>query len=142
MLGVQGARGRRACVGRAGVAHRWHGRWAARAQARGALERAGALEQVGRARTERSRRSGQARARQVSGTVAATRPHWPATRPAPCHDTAGDTATTRQPCARLGAPVHTWACLLGLLGACASGLAFWTDFRTDDFFRVTVGPGS
>ena len=49
VLGVQGARGRRACVGRAGVARRAcrrHGRWAARAQARGALELAGARHQA------------------------------------------------------------------------------------------------
>ena len=48
MLGVQGARGRRACLGRAGVARRRHGRWAARA--RGALERAGARGRRWRAR--------------------------------------------------------------------------------------------
>ena len=55
-------------------------------------------------------------ARGVSGTVATIRPHWPTTRPAPCHDTTGDTATIRQPCARLG--------LLGAC-ACAFGRACW-----------------
>ena len=49
MLGVQGARGRRACLGGAGVARRRHGRWAAQARARGALEHAGARQQAGRA---------------------------------------------------------------------------------------------
>ena len=59
--GVQGARGRRTCVGRAGVAcraRRRHGRWAARAQARGLLE-SGALERAGPwiARARGSRRA-------------------------------------------------------------------------------------
>ena len=58
------------------------------------------------------------------------------------HDTAGDTATIRQPCGFLGAPVRTWACLLGLLGDCASGLAFWTVFRLDYIFESPFGPGS
>ena len=35
-----------------------------------------------------------------------TRPLWPATRPAPWHDTVGDPATIRRPCARLGASAH------------------------------------
>ena len=37
---------------------------------------------------------------------------------------------------------RTWACLLGLLGACASVLAFWTVFRLDDMFESPFGPGS
>ena len=36
-------------------------------------------------------------------------------------------------CARLGVPVRTWACLLGLLGACASGLVFNLVFRLGIF---------
>ena len=75
VLGVQGARGRWACVGRAGVARRPHGRWAARVQARGALECAGARQQAGRAggrradgRQHRAGRAGRAQqGRQARG---------------------------------------------------------------------------
>ena len=56
---------------------------------------------------------------------AAIWPLGPTTRTAPCHDTAGDPTTIRRPCARLGAPVRAWACLLGQLGARASGLFFF-----------------
>ena len=97
------------------------GRWAARAQARGRWSARARGSRRGRLSEQALAQGrwalGRGRMRGMSGTVAAT-------RPAPCHDTAGDTATTRQPCARLGGPVHSWACLLGLLGACASGLAF------------------
>ena len=61
---------------------------------------------------------------------AAIRPLGPATRPAPCHDTAGDPATIRLLCAGLGAPVRTWACQLGQLGARAPGSVFFTWFST------------
>ena len=46
----------------------------------------------------------------------------------PAHDTAGR--------------ARAWACLLGLLGACASGLVFRTGFRLSDIFESPFGPGS
>ena len=45
-----------------------------------------------------------------------------------------------QVCARLGAPVRTWACLLGQLGAPA--WFFRTGFRLGDIFESPFGPGS
>ena len=60
VLGVQGARGMRACVGHTGVARRAsrrHGRWAARAQARRALKRAAAGGVSVRGRADRRRRA-------------------------------------------------------------------------------------
>ena len=59
------------------------------------------------------------------GRDAAIRPLGPATWPAPYHDTAEDPATILRPCTRLGAPMRTWACLLGQLGAHAPGLFFF-----------------
>ena len=41
-----------------------------------------------------------------------------------------DTTARARPCARLGAPVRTWACLLGQLGARAPGSFFFTWFST------------
>ena len=101
-------------------------------------------------RWARSRHAGQAGAgagapeevRGACGRDAAIRPLGPATRPAPCHDTAGDPVTIRRPCAHLGVPVRTWACLLGQLGARASGLAFRIGFRLGDIFESPFGPGS
>ena len=84
----------------------------------------------------------QAEARWACGKDAAIRPLGPATRPGPCHDTAGDPTTIRRPCVRLGAPVRTWACLLGLLGARASGLVSRTGFRLGDIFESPFGLGS
>ena len=55
------------------------------------------------------------------------------TRPTPCHDTAGDRATIRRPCARLDVPVHTWACQLGQLGARAPGFVLNLVFRLGIF---------
>ena len=46
----------------------------------------------------------------------------------PAHDTAGS--------------VRAWACLLGLLGACAFGLVFQTGFRLGDIFESPFGPSS
>ena len=43
---------------------------------------------------------------------------------------------------RLGAPVRTWACQLGQLGARAPGLVFRPGFRLSDFFESPFEPGS
>ena len=47
-----------------------------------------------------------------------------------------------QACAHLGAPVRTYACQLGQLGARVSGLVFRSGFRLGDIFESPFGPGS
>ena len=72
----------------------------------------------------------------MSGTVAATRPHWPATRLAPCHDIAGTRprhGSHARASAHLGVPA-------GLAGCLCIWLGFWTDFRTDDILGSPLGP--
>ena len=66
----------------------------------------------------------------------------------PAHDTARRARAWARQCApgrasaHLGTPVRTWACLLGQLGACASGLVFRIGFRLCDIFESPFGPGS
>ena len=65
----------------------------------------------------------------------ATRPLGPATRPAPYHDTAGDPAMIRRPCAHLGVPA-------GPAGCSCIRLVFLTGFRLSDIFESPFGHGS